>query len=183
MTRTARLALPLAAMLALGYLAAMVAIGAMPVQRQLVRFEAKGVLTLPPEAVRRVRLEADGRGVEVVRTGDNAWARAGGGALPAGAAAQLDTAVKVMHRSGPVRVIEAAELAGVDTRPFGLDEPGLVIAVLADRPEPVLTARFGALNPEGFLHYMRIDGDPRVYLMSRFVSGEWRTALEEIPAP
>lgn len=183
MSRPLRLVLPLGALLALGYLAGMVAIGAMPVQRQLVRFEARGVLALPPEAVRRVRLEAGGHGVELVRAGEGAWARAGGGSLGPGAAAQLDTAVKVMHRSGPVREIAAAELAGVDTGPFRLDAAELVVAVYGDRPEPVLTARFGALNPEGFLQYMRLDGDPRVYLMSRFVAGEWRSALEEAGKP
>jgi len=37
---------------------------------------------------------------------------------------------------------------------------------------------FGAHNPDGFLQYMRIKGDPRVYLMSRFVGAEWLAALE-----
>jgi len=46
----------------------------------------------------------------------------------------------------------------------------------------VLTVRFGALNPEGFLQYMRIDGDPKVYLMSRFIGAEWTAALEALKA-
>ena len=45
-----------------------------------------------------------------------------------------------------------------------------------------LTVRFGALNPEGFLQYMRIDGDPKVYLMSRFIGAEWTAALEGLKA-
>src|SRR3546814_13188405 len=76
-----------------------------------------------------------------------------------------------MHRSGPVREIAAAELAGVDTRPFGLEDAALVVTVFADGPRPVLTARFGVLNPEGFLQYMRLDGDARVLLLSRLVAG------------
>lgn len=178
-----RLLLPLAALLALGYLAAMVAIGAMPVQRQLVRFEARGVLTMPAEAVRRVRIAAGERSVELLRRGDGGWTRAGGPpdasiASDAGIASQAETALKVLQRSGPVREIEAAELAGVDVRALGLDDPALVLEVYADGAEPALTARFGGYNPEGILQYMRLDGDPRVYLMSRFVAGEWRSTLD-----
>jgi hypothetical protein len=29
---------------------------------------------------------------------------------------------------------------------------------------------------------MRIDGDPRVYLMSRFIGAEWTAALEGVKA-
>ena len=55
---------PVLAALALLYLAAMVVSGAMPVQRQLVRFEAKGVLKLPPDrqeslAARTLNLSRD----------------------------------------------------------------------------------------------------------------------------
>lgn len=172
-----RLLLPLAVLLALGYLAAMVVIGAMPVQRQLVRFEARGVLTLPADAVRRVRIAAGDRSVELLRHGEGAWARAGS-PLEAGAASQAETALKVLQRSGPVREIEAAGPAGVDARPFGLEDPVLVLDVYGDGAEPVLTARFGGYNPEGILQYMRVDGDAGVYLMSRFVAGEWLSALE-----
>src|SRR5690349_7398810 len=49
-----RLRYPLIAASALAFLAAMVVSGAMPQQRQFVRFEAKGVLMLPPERILRV---------------------------------------------------------------------------------------------------------------------------------
>ena len=37
--------------------------------------------------------------------------------------------------------------------------------------------RFGARNPEEYLQYMRLDGDARLYLMSRFVGEEWSQAM------
>jgi hypothetical protein len=176
-----RLALPLLALLALAYLVAMVVTGAQPVQRQLVKFEAKGVLQIEPEAVRRITLGGDGRPVVLVRTGDGGWAVEGGSAVEGAAATHLDTAVKMLHRSGPVREIAPEELTGVDTRPFGLEQP-VVVAALAGPGGQALTVRFGALNPEGFLQYMRIDGDPRVYLMSRFIGAEWTAALAGVKA-
>ena len=179
MSRAGKLLAPLAAVAALGYLAAMVVVGAMPVQRQLVRFEAKGVLSLPPESVRRVTVTRDGRTVTLLRTGENAWSTESGTDVGQAAGAQLDTAVKVMHRSGPVRELAAEELEGIDTKPFGLDDPDLAVAVFGAGAEPVVTARFGAYNPEGILQYMRLDGAAKVYLMSRFVSAEWASAHEE----
>lgn len=177
-----RLTLPLLAVLALAYLVAMVMIGAQPVQRQLVKFEAKGVLQIEPEAVRRITLGRDGRQVVLVRTGDGGWAVEGGTAVEGAAAAHLDTAVKMLHRSGPVREIAPEELTGVDTRPFGLEQPVVVAALAGPGGGQALTVRFGALNPEGFLQYMRIDGDSRVYLMSRFIGAEWAAALEGVTA-
>lgn len=174
-----RVAMPLLSVLALAYLVAMVVNGAQPVQRQLVKFEAKGVLPIEPEAVQKVTLGKSGRQVALVRNGQGGWALEGGSPVEGAAATHLDTAVKMLHRSGPVREIAAEELSGVDTRPFGLEEP-VVLATVAAAGGRSLTVRFGALNPEGFLQYMRIDGDPKVYLMSRFIGAEWLAALENV---
>ena len=176
-----RLALPLLALLALAYLAAMVVIGAQPVQRQLVKFEAKGVLPIEPEAVQKVTLGRGDRQLVLV-CGANGWALEPGGAIEGAAATHLDTAIKMLHRSGPVREIAPAELSGVDTRPFGLEEPAVVATLAGPGGGKGLTVRFGALNPEGFLQYMRIDGDPKVYLMSRFIGAEWTAALDALKA-
>ena len=176
-----RLVMPLLALLALAYLVAMVVTGAQPVLRQLVTFEAKGVLSIEPEAVQRITLGRGGRQVVLTRRGEGGWTLDGGGAVEAAVATRLDTAVKMLHRSGPVREIAPQELSGVDTRPFGLEEP-VVVAALAGPGGKGLTVRFGALNPEGFLQYMRIDGDPKVYLMSRFIGAEWAAASEGVTA-
>jgi hypothetical protein len=174
-----RFVMPMLAVLALAYLVVMVVTGAQPVLRQLVKFEAKGVLRIEPEAVKRVALGRGGRQVVLVRRDDGGWALEAGGATEAAATTHLDTAVKMLHRSGPVREIAPEELSGVDTRPFGLDEPVVVVTLSGPAGQP-LTVRFGALNPEGFLQYMRIDGDSKVYLMSRFIGAEWAAALEGV---
>ena len=181
MTRWRRLLPPILAALAFAYLGSMVVSGAMPVQRQLVRFEAKGVLKLPPDGIRRVELSSGTRRVTLLRTGETAWATPDG--LNIGAAGRrVSTAVEIMHNSGPVREIEAAELSGKDPASFGLDPPRVSVKLYGAGGEPVLTARFGEFNPEGYLQYMRIDENPRLYLMSRFVGGEWSEAMTEAGA-
>jgi hypothetical protein len=167
---------PFLATFALVYLIVMVVSGAMPVQRQLVRFEPKGVLKMAPEQIARVEISRGTQRLTLLRTGDRQWTTVDGTDIgPAGS--RVSMAVQMMSTSGPIREIAAAELAGVDTTPFGLDPAQLVATLYNDGGESVLTVRFGARNPEEYLQYMRLDGDARLYLMSRFVGEEWSQAM------
>src|SRR4051794_400360 len=139
---------PILAALALLYLAAMVVSGAMPVQRQLVRFEPKGVLSRAPEEVTRVELSRGTRRVTLLRAGETAWATPDGVNIGT-AGLRVSKAVQIMHNSGPAREIGAAELGGSAPAPFGLDPPQLSVKLYGGHGEPVLSARFGEFNPEG----------------------------------
>ena len=165
-------------LLALAYLAVMLITGAMPEQRQLVKFEAKGVMQTAPETIDRVEITRGERKASFVRTGDKTWKREDGGAVSAAAGARLSMAVQMMNTSGPVREIPGEELKGVDAKPFGLEPPQLA-AVLYRGSAPVLSVRFGNRNPEGFMQYMAVQGQPQLYLMSGFVGEEWTHALQE----
>jgi hypothetical protein len=179
MSRARRLALPAAALVALAFLVGMVMSGSQPVLRQNVVFEAKGVLAMPPGQVRRVEISrGGGERLNAVRTGDRSWATADGADLGAEAGKRLSMAVQMMHTSAPVNEIPAAELAGADVAGFELDPPHFVARLYADGPAPVLAAQFGACNPEGFLQYVRVEGEPRIHLLSRFVGEEWTKALD-----
>jgi hypothetical protein len=183
MTRalSSRLIMPLLAGLALAFLVVMVVNGAQPRQRQLVKFEAKGVLRLEPEAVAKILLSRGGRQAQLVRRAEGGWAFTPDAVVEAAVATHLDTALKMLHRSAPVREMAPEDLAGVDTRPFGLEDPAVVVGLWGPAGY-ALTVRFGAHNPEGFLQYMRIEGDPKVYLMSRFIGAEWLAAVEGVEA-
>ena len=165
------------ATVALGYLTVMAVMGAMPVQRQLIRAEIKGVLKLPPEQIRRVELERGTERFSVVRSGELHWTRSDGTPLDPEASKRISMAIQMLHRSGPVREIAGDEIKGIDNAPFGLDTPRVVVALYAGAEKPVLTARFGGQNPEDFLQYMRLEGDARLYLMSRFIGAEWLAAI------
>jgi hypothetical protein len=183
MTRKAfpGLGLPLLALLAFAVLVVMVVVGAQPRQRQLVKFEARGVLRSQPQTITRITLDRGGQHVALARREGESWVRESSGAVAASAAAHLTTAVNMLHRSAPVRELTTQDLAGVDTRPFGLQEEAFVVA-LSGSSGPALTVRFGAHNPEGYLQYMRIEGDPSVYLMSRFIGAEWLAAWQGVEA-
>lgn len=181
MTRAglSRTVLPLLALLAIAYLVVMVVLGAQPAQRQLVKFEASGVLRMAPQSVLRVTLGRAGRQVVFVRAKGGNWSLEDGAALGQAVPMHIETGLKMLHNSGPVREIEPHELIGIDTRPFLLEDPAIRVEVAGGGGE-LFTARFGALNPEGFLQYMRLDGHQRIYLMSRFIGAEWISAFEAI---
>lgn len=178
MTRAglSRTVLPLLALLAIAYLVVMVVLGAQPAQRQLVKFEASGVLRMAPQSVLRVTLGRAGRQVVFVRAKGGNWSLEDGAALGQAVPMQIETGLKMLHNSGPVREIEPHELIGIDTRPFLLEDPAIRVEVAGGGE--LFAARFGALNPEGFLQYMRLDGDQRIYLMSRFIGAELVSAFE-----
>jgi hypothetical protein len=172
-----RIVSPVLATAALGYLVAMVLTGAQPILRQIVPFEANGVLKTLPMRIERVELSRGAERISLVRTGEKTWATLEGRDVGAEAGNRISMAVQMMHTSGPAREIPPEELANVDVAAFELDPPQIVARLYARGDNPILTARFGGRNPDGFLQYMQIDGDPRVYLMSRFVGEQWREAL------
>jgi hypothetical protein len=176
MRRWRRLLPPALAALAFAYLGVMLAGGAMPVQRQLVRFEAKGLLTVPAERIARIELQADGPTILLVRQGEADWTRPDGAAIGA-AAGRIGTALRMLRNSPPVRELAAEQLVGLAATEFGLDPPQLAVRLLGPDGAPLFGARFGGHNPEGYLQYMRLDGDARLFLMSRFVGEEWREAM------
>lgn len=164
----------LAAAVAFAFLIAMVISGALPEQRQLVKFEAKGIMKLEPDRISRVELHQGERKTVLLRTPDDNWAVQGGGALSAEMGKKLSLAVQFMNTAGPIRVMEPAELDGTNPRDFGLDQPRLAFTLFADA-QPVLGARFGAHNPEDTAQYMMVDGRNELFLMSRFVGQEWES--------
>lgn len=176
MRRWRRWVPPVLAALALAYLGGMVVGGAMPVQRQLIRFEAKGLLEVAPERIARVELQGGGQSLLAIRRGEAEWVTPAGVVL-ADAGPRIGTALRMMRNSPPVRDMAAAELVGLDLAEFGLDPPRLTVRLLGEAGEPALVARFGAQNPEGYLQYMRLEGDARLFLMSRFIGEEWGEAM------
>lgn len=180
MTRLPRALTAAIALLALSYLAAMAVTGAMPRQRQLVKFEARGVMQVPPEQITRIALASGSRRMVLHRTAGAAqWMRQDGSVVAPEAAAHLSMAVQMMNTSAPVKTLTQDELREIDRTPFGLDAPQVSGTLYRD-DAPTLSMRFGRLNPEGYLQYMSVENDPQVFLMSRFVGEEWRQAAESL---
>jgi hypothetical protein len=169
---TRRALLPAAAALAaLTYLVAMTIAGALPQQKQLVKFEAKGVMKLAPESITQVKIEVGSRSAILVRQ-DEKWVVEGSAPVAPDLAKRVSMAVQFMNTAAPMRMMDAPELTGSNPREFGLDPPRLR-ATLFRGNDAVLGPIFGAHNPDDTAQYMGLEGKPEIYLMSRFVGQEW----------
>ena len=153
MTWWRRIAVPMVVTFVVGYLAVMVLSGEQPTQRQFVEFEAKGVLKIPPEQVRRVELVRADQHIALLRQDEDNWAT-------------------------PARDIPADDVKDANPAEFGLDAPRITASLYVSDGSPVLTVHFGARNPDEFLQYMRIDNDDHLYLISRFIGEAWLRAFD-----
>jgi hypothetical protein len=167
-----------AAVLAVGILVAMIVSGQLRESRQFVKFVPAGVMPDAPEAIDRIELHTSDARWAFVRGVDGWRIVPGDRVVPGSLGAHLDDSMKFMHVSAPVRVMERAEWNPVGLSEFGLDPPRYT-AILSRRGTVALAARFGALNPQHVLQYMKLDGRDEVYLMSRFIGEEWEKALRE----
>lgn len=177
--KKSRLIWSAAALVAFGYLAVMVITGALPESHQLVKFEAAGVMSLPPEGISRVELARGPDSAVLTRTGDAGWTREGKGPVAKPLAEKISLAVQFMNTAKPVRALALAEYRATDPKEFGLDKPLLSIA-LANGAAPVLRARFGGLTPDGYSQYMAVDQRDELFLMSLFVGKQWNDIANEI---
>jgi hypothetical protein len=170
----------LLALLAVGFLLAMVLTGKLPETRQLAKFEARGVLTVPPEQVRRVDLHIGEHTTTFVRLSDHAWVGSKGQEPVSGELQEhLEQAIVFMHTSRPVRVMHRDAYRGTPLAEFGLEQPRCAV-VLSDGRRVLLEASFGADNPQELLQYMQLKGDHNLYLMSRFVGQAWEHLGEHL---
>ncbi len=161
-----------AALVATGYLVAMYLTGALPQSRQLIQFDARGVLEVDGSQIQRVTLTADDHVFRYSRVGGT-WVRDHDKAsLPAEQAASLERALKFMHTSAPVRTFAQGEWQPAELAQYGLDRPRLAIGLFS-QDKPLLRAQFGELNASGFLQYMQVEGRSDLFLISRFVGAEW----------
>ena len=168
----------LAAVAALVYLVAMIIAGALPQQKQLVKFEARGVMKSAPDSITRAKIEVGPRSAILRRQGKG-WTIEEGAPLAADLAKRVSLAVQFMNTAGPIRILDAPELTGSNPREFGLEPPRLH-ATLYRGNEVLLGAAFGAHNPDDTAQYMSLDGRPELYLMSRFVGQEWEAVAVAI---
>lgn len=170
----------MAAVAGFAFLIVMVVSGALPQQRQLVKFEAKGFMKLEPELISRVELHQGERKAVLLHAAGGEWVAEGGGALSAELTKELSLAVQFMNTAGPIRVIEPAEFQGTNPRDFGFDPPRVSV-VLYQGEQAVIGARFGTHNPEDTAQYMMVDGRQELILMSRFVGQKWESVAGGVP--
>ena len=148
--------------------------GRWPGGASFARYEPNGIVDLPPEQVRRVEVAEHGDLIVWQRTSEGWTAEAAGTDNAVGD--HIETALRFLSVSAPLRVLGAGEFSDADIAEFGLDPPDQMIALLAGGG--VTSIWFGALNPAQTSHYTRVVGRSAIYLMPRHVAAEWQLAVD-----
>jgi hypothetical protein len=159
-------------------IAALALIGRPPGLPEL-HFEARGIVQGQPSAIDRVEIRTDRDSVAFRRTQSGSWIfdRLDGSSVPSELASHLDNALQFMHVSEPTRTLEPGEYAGARFTEFGLDPPAYLVSLeKADRS--VVVADFGTLNPASTSQYVRLVGQPTLYLMPRHLGAEWELTAD-----
>jgi hypothetical protein len=170
--------LPAAAVLMVAFIGGLAFTGKPP-SMDVGNFKSQGIVASPPSSIGRIEL-AQGKDRLVFRRIDaTSWAfdQSTAARLPDELASHLEVALRLMHVSTAARTIDPAEYQGSSFADFGLDPPAYVVSLVA-ADHSTIVADFGTLNPSGTSQYVRLLGQPTLYLLSRYVGAEWQLTAD-----
>jgi hypothetical protein len=151
--------------------------GQWPELRSLLPSSPKGLLAIAPSAIERIGIRS-GTGAVTLRRQAGGWMIDGiDRPAPAELVSHIDTGLKFLKVSEPSREIAAVDLAPEGFAAFGLDPPAEV-AVLQTRSAVAAIVNFGTRNPAGTSHYVRVGGQPTIFLMPRHLAEQWRLVFD-----
>lgn len=171
-----RAAWPTAALAALALLGAL-ALHSPDRQQSLVEYQASGTMRhIATERVSSVRLTAGPVSRGFQRGTDGRWQADSDAADATNATATkaaIEAGLRLLHNTPPERGFEA------ESPEFGLASPALRVE-LRTTDGGIFEAAFGATNPIGLAHYVRIrsEGQTALHLMPSYMAEAWAPLLQ-----
>ena len=161
--RIGRWTWPIAAAAAFAFLVGLALHGGRP--DLLVDFKPAGLMAFAPEQAREIEIARGPERKRFVRTGER-WE------APLQVAERLDTGLRLLRNSAPMRVLSAEEVARVPPSDYALEADSLRITI---RPQSgaAFVVVFGGRNPLGSARYAKVDGKPGVVLLPSYVAETW----------
>lgn len=149
--------------------------GRWPTDSPLERPKNQGIVSLPADLVSHIELSAGDTEIlfQHQRTG---WL-VNGAETERAVSDHIDTALRMMNVSNPMRVLKPGEYTTTELADFGLDPPRLLVSI-ATTSGQTRGVTFGETTPAQNAQYARVIGQPNLYLLSRYVGVEWQLALD-----
>jgi hypothetical protein len=169
-----RLGWPLAAAAAFAFLVGLALQGER--RDPMQDFKPAGLLTaFAPEDAREIEI---GTGAEVwLFRRDGAWGSVEPAKpLPADFAQRIETALRLLRNSAPLRVLTAEEVARVPPSEYALTADSMRVQVGA-ADGATFRVQFGGLNPQGSARYAKVDGMEGVPMLPAYVGDAWEQVI------
>jgi hypothetical protein len=166
----------LAAIAALVFLVGLALHGERP-EAGLAPFKPAGLMTaFAPEEAREVEIADAGEIWRFRREGRTWRAAEAPHAVPTDAGQRIDTALRLLRDSGPLRMLSPDEIGPAPPADYGLGPQALRVTVRG--PDGATFAiRFGARNPLGAARYAQVEGMGGVPLIAAYVAETWQQAI------
>jgi hypothetical protein len=169
-----RLAWPLVAAGAFAFLAGLALHGER--RDPMQEFRPAGLLTaFAPEDAREVEI-ATGAGTWRFRRDGGWWEVDSSKPAPADVAQRIDTALRLLRNSAPLRVLTADEVARVPPSEYALAADSLRVQVRA-ADGATFRVQFGGRNPLGSARYAKVDGMEGVPMLPAYVGDAWEQVI------
>jgi hypothetical protein len=157
----------------IGFLALLGGVGG----ADLGRFDGQGIAKIDPGAIMQIDWRRGADHVLLRRSVGGAWSL-NEHIVPEEIESHIGAALNFVAVSEPARALGADELRGVRLADFGL-EPAVYKVALKRADGSGATFDFGKLNPVGVSQYVRIVGQPELYVLPRYVGSEWEVATDQ----
>jgi Domain of unknown function (DUF4340) len=138
--------------------------------------DVRGILAVPPDQVARVQVSAGEKGLVFLRGSEGRWL-VNGVETEKAVSEHVDTALRMLNVSSPPRVLKPGDYSALQVADFGLDPPHLLLFVVAKNGK-TSSVTFGEPTPAQNAQYVRVVGQPDLYLMPRYVGVEWELAVD-----
>lgn len=177
MTKRTSLAAAIGATFIMVFIGALALTGGVDRADKLSRFERQGIAKIDPAGIVQVDLRRGADHVVLRRHMGGTWSL-DEQSIPEEIEAHISAALNFVTVSEPARALGPDELKGVRFADFGL-EPAAYTVALTSADGSDTTLGFGGLNPVRVSQYVRIIGQPQLYLLPRYVGSEWEVAADQ----
>ncbi len=160
---------------AIAYIVAMFVAGTPPTHNNRVVSEVAGLLANEPAEIVHIEiLSGDHR--HTFERQAQGWTAADGHADEQ-VGELIETALGLLHRSAPIRVLQPEQTAGVAPGTYGFVPPSLEIRLTGNASKIELGAAFGDAVNDGRARYIRLADRAEIWIVSGFIYDAWRALL------
>jgi hypothetical protein len=138
--------------------------------------EVRGIMTVPTDQVAHIQISTGEKNFGFQHQPEGGWL-VNGVEIEKAVSAHVDAALRMLSVTNPPRVLKLGDYSAAQIADFGLDPPHLLVSIVA-KTGKIDSVTFGGATPAQNAQYVRVIGQPNLYLLSRYVGVEWELAVD-----